>query len=90
MDNYNKLFMIIRKTDLLNYDEKNELQLYLMNLKEQVKKQKEVINKATMYINLNKQKTICAYGDNEDDDFEIELWEEDIDKLLDILKEVSE
>ncbi len=90
MDNYNKLFMIIRKTDLLNYDEKNELQLYLMNLKEQVKKQKEVINKATMYINLNKQKTICAYGDNEDDDFEIELWEEDIDKLLDLLKEVSE
>lgn len=44
MDNYNKLFMIIRKTDLLNYDEKNELQLYLMNLKEQVKKQKEVID----------------------------------------------
>jgi hypothetical protein len=51
MDNYNKLFMIIRKTDLLNYDEKNELQLYLMNLKEQVKKQKEVINKAIEYIN---------------------------------------
>lgn len=44
MDNYNKLFMIIRKTDLLNYDEKNELQLYLMHLKEQVKKQKEVID----------------------------------------------
>ena len=47
MDNYNKLFMIIRKTDLLNHDEKDELQLYLMNLKEQVKKQKEVIDKAT-------------------------------------------
>lgn len=45
MDNYNKLFMIIRKTDLLNYDEKNELQLYLMNLKEQVKNQKEVIDR---------------------------------------------
>lgn len=44
MDSYNKLFMIIRKTDLLNYDEKNELQLYLMNLKQQVKKQKEVID----------------------------------------------
>lgn len=48
----------------------------------------DVIDKAIMHINLNKQKTICAYGDNEDDDFEIELWEEDIDKLLDILKEV--
>lgn len=90
MDNYNKLFMIIRKTDLLNYDEKNKLQLYLMNLEQQCKKQKEAIDKVIMYINLNKQKTICAYGDNEDDDFEIELWEEDIDKLLDILKEVSE
>lgn len=51
MDNYNKLFMIIRKTDLLNYDEKNELQLYLMNLKEQVKKQQEINQKAIEYIN---------------------------------------
>lgn len=63
---------------------------YIKNLEQQCKKQKEVIDKVIMYINLNKQKTICAYGDNEDDDFEIELWEEDIDKLLDILKEVSE
>ncbi len=59
------------------------------DLEQQCKKQKEVIDKAIMYINLNKQKTICAYGDNEDDDFEIELWEEDIDKLLDILNEVT-
>ena len=56
-------------------------------LEQQNKKYKEVIDKAIMYIHLNKQKTISAYGDNEDDDFEIELWEEDIDKLLDILKE---
>ena len=45
MDNYNKLFMIIRKTDLLFEDEKYELQLYLMNLREQVQNQKEVIDK---------------------------------------------
>lgn len=51
MDNYNKLFSIIGKTDLLNYDEKNELQLYLMNLQQQVKKQKEVIDKINNYIN---------------------------------------
>lgn len=50
MDNYNKLFMIIRKTDLLNYDEKNKLQLYLINLEQQCKKQKEVINKVNKYI----------------------------------------
>lgn len=53
MDSYNKLFMIIRKTDLLNYDEKNELQLYLMNLKQQVKKQKEAIDKAIEYCDNN-------------------------------------
>lgn len=70
---------------------KNETKLIneIKVLEQQVKKQKEVIDKAITYINLNKQKTICAYGDNEDDDFEIELWEDDIDKLLDIL-EVSE
>lgn len=61
----------------------------IVNLEQQCKKQKKVIDKAIMYINLNKQKTICAYGDNEDDDFEIELWEEDVDKLLDILNEVK-
>ena len=53
MDNYNKLFMIIRKTDLLNYEEKTELHLYLIKLKEQLKKQKEVINKINDYINAN-------------------------------------
>lgn len=45
MDSYNKIFMIIRKTDLLNHDEKDELYLYLMNLKDQVKNQKEVIDR---------------------------------------------
>lgn len=50
MDSYNKICMIIRKTDLINYNEKNELHLYLMNLKDQVKKQKEVIDKANEVI----------------------------------------
>lgn len=51
MDSYNKICMIIRKTDLLNHDEKDELHLYLMNLKDQVKKQKEGIDKINKYIN---------------------------------------
>lgn len=51
MDNYNKIWSLIRKIDLLNYDEKNELQLYLMNLKEQVKKQQEINQKVIEYIN---------------------------------------
>lgn len=71
------------------YKDLNEFETIIDFYEQQCKNQKEVIDKAIMYINLNKQKTICAYGDNEDDDFEIELWEEDVDKLLDILKEVS-
>lgn len=74
MDSYNKLFMIIRKTDLLNYDEKNDLQLYLLNLQEQVKKQKEVIDKAI-------EKLYC-WIEVLDPIFQKEM--------LDILKEVSE
>ena len=50
MDSYNKIWMIIRKTDLLNQDERDELHLYLMNLKDQVKKQKEVIDKINKYL----------------------------------------
>lgn len=78
MDNYNKLFMIIRKTDLLNYDEKNELQLYLMNLKEQVKKQKEVIDKIKN-VQIEMPKSNYSY------DYMIYR-----NKIDEILKEVSE
>lgn len=83
MDNYNKLFMIIRKTDLLYEDEKHELKLYLMNLQEQVKKQKEVIDKAIEFIKSSQ----CKY-----DGWEIanQLYENEIKQLLDMLKEVSE
>ena len=87
MDNYNKLFMIIRKTDLLNYDEKDELQLYLINLKEQVKKQKEVIDKARQCIKdfLCSEEYINVDGDAIANNYE---------NILDILKgedkEVSE
>jgi len=83
MDNYNKLFMIIRKTDLLNYDEKNELQLYLMNLKEQVKKQKEVFDKLKEFINKYAYRPDILHG-------QLNLNYEEFNELLDILKEVSE
>mgnify|MGYP004498355589 CR=1 FL=1 len=85
MDSYNKLFMIIRKTDLLNYDEKNELQLYLMNLQEQVKKPKEVIDKITNAIqgDIDGFITINEHGECNDILELLEIY-------LDILKEVSE
>ena len=80
MDNYNKLFMIIRKTDLLYEDEKHELKLYLMNLQEQVKKQKEVIDKITEIINY--------YGiDKEHNDNSV--LRNILKNMLDILKEVN-
>lgn len=83
MDSYNKLFMIIRKTDLLNYDEKDELYLYLINLKDQVKKQKEVIGKAIELLGNYKHYSTPdekQNGDNEDL----------VNNAFDILKEVSE
>lgn len=83
MDSYNKIWMIIRKTDLLNQDERDKLHLYLMNLKEQVKKQKEVINKAMGTINDYLKEDYSIYTENE---IEVDL----IVKLKDILKEVSE
>lgn len=89
MDNYNKICMIIRKTDLLNHDEKNELHLYLMNLKQQCKKQKEVINKLNIRIEENK-KNIDESGSFVETYTGWKLIPEILEELLDILKEVSE
>lgn len=78
MDDYNKLRSIINQTDLLNYEERNKLALYLINLQGQCKKQKEVINKL---IELNQiiNDSDYVYSQNEI-----------TTKNLDILKEVSE
>jgi hypothetical protein len=79
MDSYNKIFMILRETDLLNYDEKHELQLYLMNLEQQVKEQKEVNDKAIEYIKSKK----CKYDGWKMTD---QLYENEIKELLEILR----
>lgn len=86
MDNYNKLYATIRKTDLLNYDEKNELRLYLMNLQSQVKKQKKVIDKAIKYIETCNP-NVELYSAFLDESY---LSNYGAKELLDILKEVSE
>lgn len=90
IEDYSKYYIQGSDHYLVPKDVFKELFNEMLNWKKNTEKQQDVIDKAIMHINLNKQKTICAYGDNEDDDFEIELWEEDIDKLLDILKEVFE
>lgn len=90
IEDYSKYYIQGSDHYLVPKDVFKELFNEMLNWKKNTEKQQDVIDKAIMHINLNKQKTICAYGDNEDDDFEIELWEEDIDRLLDILKEVFE
>ena len=44
--NYTQVCTIIRKTDLLNYDEKDKLQLYLTNFRDSYKDLQNRINKA--------------------------------------------
>lgn len=88
MDSYNKLFMIIRKTDLLNYDEREELLLYLMNLKDQVKRQKEIIDKTKIFLENEGQKQYNIH-----DNYRGKWYSPDeLDILFKILedKEVSE
>ncbi len=87
MNNYNKLFSIIRQTDLLNYDEKNELKLYLMNLNEQNKKQKEAINKVIKALEIQIEVIKEQPSDNAvSDNFEINQR----NMCIKLLKEVSE
>ena len=83
MDNYNKIFTIIRQTDLLNYDEKNELHLYLINLKQQIKKQQEVIDK----VRNNLEKDISEIKNVKMSNKEIVSRLEQTNRIL---KEVSE
>lgn len=64
MDNYNKIWALIGKTDLLNYEEKNELHLYLMGLK----KQKEIIDKmkTTIKNDMDGFTTINEHGESQE------------------------
>lgn len=44
--NYHQVWNIIHKTDLLNYDEKDKLHLFLMNFKDNYKELQQRIDKA--------------------------------------------
>ena len=54
---------------------------------DKLKKQKDDV---VEYIKENKDKTIAPYGDNEDTDFEVCLFEEDINELLRMLGEIDD
>lgn len=59
-------------------------EMYELTKKEYIRLN-NIIKEVREYIERNKQKTIPAYGDNFDDDFDIALDEEDIDNILEIL-----
>lgn len=65
---------------------KAELGEHYKHLYNEVKKQKDDV---VEYIKDNKDKTIAPYGDNEDTDFEVCLFEEDINELLRMLGETK-
>lgn len=58
----------------------------LIKENQQLKKQKDDV---VEYIRENKNKTIAPYGDNEDIDYEVCLFEEDINELLRMLGEIK-
>lgn len=60
----------------------------LNETEEQIKKQKEIINKAIEYINENKDKYYQDWG-QDDSSVDTYLGEYEIKELLDILKEVE-
>lgn len=61
----------------------------IVNLEQQVKKQKEVIDKAIEYVKWNKDKAKFDNNTKEYNNYTF-LSGENIDELLDILNEVSE
>lgn len=72
----------------LEYD-KETLKDMVLELQEENKKQKEIIEKAKEFINENKDKYYQDWG-QDDSSVDIYLNEYEIKELLDILKEVSE
>lgn len=84
----NNLVDDILKEKLKLHYENEELEAQGKLIKELCKENKHlhsIIKEVRKYIERNKQKTIIAYGDNFDDDFDIALDEEDIDNILEIL-----
>ena len=79
-----KKYIFAQLRDLPNATQYVEVTKYFENLEQQCKKQKEVINKIT---DLIKQ-----YGkyDGEKCTRGFQMWSADFNKILDLLKEVSE
>jgi hypothetical protein len=59
---------------------------FITKLREEKEELQRRINETIEYIEENKDKVIAPYGDNEDTDYETCLDEDEIKKLLEILK----
>jgi hypothetical protein len=72
----NELLMTKSKTQMIN--------LYLDKL-DQLQEKENIIKEVREYIEKNCYKKMGGYGDNEDDDIEVCLFEDDIWELKEIL-----
>jgi hypothetical protein len=68
------------------YKKAKELGEHYKHLYSIVKKQKDDV---VEYIKENKNKAIAPYGDDEDTDYEVCLFEEDINEILRMLGEID-
>lgn len=67
----------------------DEILDYITNLQEEKDKYKNVIDKIKEYIEKNKYKKMGGYGDNEDEDIEVCLFEDDIWEIEELLEEAE-
>ena len=63
--------------------------IIIENQQKKIDKQKEVLDKIKEYIEENKYKKMGGYGDNEDEDIEVCLFENDIWEIEELLEEIE-
>lgn len=62
----------------------------IKDLQQKVEQLENIRKIAIAFVKNNKDKTIAPYGDNDDTDYEVCLFEDDINDLLDILNKRSD
>lgn len=78
-----------QKVEQLEKD-KSYANWYAVKKEKEVEQLENIRKEAREFVKNNKDKTIAPYGDNEDTDYEVCLFEEDINDLLNILNKGSD
>ena len=82
--------ILLGAKEIINLREQNKLlQKRLDFMIEQNDKKQQVLDKIKEYIEENKYKKMGGYGNNEDEDIEVCLFEDDIWKLEELLEEIE-